>query len=488
MKNMFIIFALLVASSAKVAIGQNGSGESRPLARRPEVAAAIAVLDAWVASTATSREQPGLSLGIVYDQDLIWAKGYGFADLARKVPATPSTVYRIASISKLFTTTAILQLRDAGKLQLDDPVAKYLPWFRIKNAHPDGPTITIRHLLTHTSGLPREAAGVNWSDLTMPKREEMIRRIGEQETVFPAETEWKYSNFGLTLAGEIVASVSGEPWAQYVESHILRPLGMKTTTPVPASNLPHLAIGYGRRVPGDPRDVEPFLDIEAERPAGSLASTVEDLARFASLQLRDGPAGGAQVLKGSTLREMHRIQWLRPDWRSGWGLGFSVRRVGDQVRIGHGGSLPGHLTRIEIAPADKLAVIVLTNANDGDPGRYVDQAFTLLTPAVAKATVTPKLTPTGDSSWEKYVGTYTWKHSDVQILILNGELTMITPEADNPWESRWTLKPAGPHQFRVVPSEGYTGSGPTGDLLTFEIDSQGQARRVKTPNSYWVRK
>src|SRR4026208_1420816 len=142
MKNMFIIFALLVASSAKVAIGQNGSSESRPLARRPEVAAAIAVLDARVASTATSREQPGLSLGIVYDQDLIWAKGYGFADLARKVPATPSTVYRIASISKLFTTTAILQLRDAGKLQLDDPVAKYLPWFRIKNAHPDGPTIT----------------------------------------------------------------------------------------------------------------------------------------------------------------------------------------------------------------------------------------------------------------------------------------------------------------------------------------------------------
>ena len=263
---------------------------------------------------------------------------------------------------------------------------------------------------------------------------------------------------------------------------------MKTTTPIPTSNLAHLAVGYGRRVPGNPRDVEPFLDIEAERPAGSLASTVEDLARFASLQLRDGPAGGAQVLKGSTLREMHRIQWLRPDWRSGWGLGFSVRRVGDQVRIGHGGSLPGHLTRIEIAPADKLAVIVLTNANDGDPGRYVDQAFTLLTPAVAKATVTPKLTPTGDSSWEKYVGTYTWKHSDIQVLILNGELTMITPETDNLWESRWTLKPIGPHQFRVVPSAGYLGSGPTGDLLTFVVDGQGQAKRVGTPHFYWLRK
>ena len=258
MKNSFSILALLAVSCAQM-LAQNGSAESRLLARAPEVAAAIAVLDAWVTATVASREQPGLSLAIVYDQDLIWAKGYGFADLAKKVPATPSTVYRIASISKLFTTTAILQLRDAGKLQLDDPVVKYLPWFRIKNAHPDGPTITIRHLLTHTSGLPREAAGVNWSDLTMPKREEMIRRVGEQETVFPAETEWKYSNLGLTLAGEIVASVSGEPWAQYVESRILRPLGMKTTTPIPTSNLHHLAVGYGRRVPGNPRDVEPFL-------------------------------------------------------------------------------------------------------------------------------------------------------------------------------------------------------------------------------------
>jgi CubicO group peptidase (beta-lactamase class C family) len=274
MKNTFIILGLLVASCGAPVFAQNGS-TNQALARRPEVAAAIAVLDAWVTATVASREQPGLSLGILHDQDLIWAKGYGFSDLAKKIPATPSTVYRIASISKLFTTTAIMQLRDAGKLQLDDPVAKYLPWFKIKNVHPEGPAITIRHLLTHTSGLPREAAGVNWSDLTMPKREEMIRRIGEQETVFPAETEWKYSNFGLTLAGEIVASVSGEPWAQYIESRILKPLGMKATTPIPASNLPHLAVGYGRRVPGTAREVEPFLDIESERPAGSLASTVK---------------------------------------------------------------------------------------------------------------------------------------------------------------------------------------------------------------------
>src|SRR5262245_53173236 len=112
--------------------------EGKLLAQHPEVAAALQVLDAWVQATIASREQPGLSIGVVYDQDLIWAKGYGFADLAKQVPATPATLYRIASISKLFTATALLQLRDAGKLQLDDPVAKHLSWFKVKNVHPDG--------------------------------------------------------------------------------------------------------------------------------------------------------------------------------------------------------------------------------------------------------------------------------------------------------------------------------------------------------------
>src|SRR5207249_10168194 len=138
--------------------------------------------------------------------------------------------------------------------------------------------------------------------------------------------------------------------------------------------------------------VEPFVDTGAEAPAANLASNVEDLAKFVSLQFRDGRSGGAQVLQGSTLREMQRVQWLRPDRLRGRGLGLAIRRVDDQVRIGHTGSLPGHRTQIEIAPAQKLGVIVLTNAEDGDPFRYIDQAFVLLNPAVANA-VAPAYTP-----------------------------------------------------------------------------------------------
>jgi D-alanyl-D-alanine carboxypeptidase len=479
-----IAFAATLALASPSPAAQTIGPDRHSWARKPEIAAALTVLDAWIAATVAQREQPGLSIGIVYDQDLVWAKGYGFADLERRLPATPSTVYRIASISKLFTATAIMQLRDAGKLRLDDPVSDRLPWFSIKKTDEGGPAITVRHLITHTSGLPREVDGVNWSDLRFPTRDDMMRVLPGQETTFPPDTEWKYSNLAVSLAGEIVAEVSAEPWSRYVERHILRPLGMAATRVVPERGMPGLAVGYGRRVPGRGRDVEPFVDMGAESPAANLASNVEDLAKFVSSQLRDGPVGGQQILRGSTLREMHRIQWLRPDWQSGWGLGFSVRRAGDEVRIGHGGSLPGHRTQIEFAPAQKLGVIVLTNANDGDPLRYVNQAFALLGPAAAKAATAPETPKVPEPRWQRYVGRYAWKFSEMQIQILNGELTMIVPEADNPWSSRIILRPVGPNTFMMV------ATGPTyepiGEILTFEMDGKEKVTRVRTPYFYWL--
>ena len=482
------VFAIVVLAIPPTTAAAADAANGR-VAANPEVQAALTILDSWIETTAKQREQPGLSIGIVYDQELIWSKGYGFADIGGKVPATPSTVYRIASISKTFTATAIMQLRDAGKLRLDDPVKQYIDWFLIRAASPDAPTVTIRHLLTHTSGLPRETEGVNWSDLRFPDRQSMAKNLRSQEPVFAPETEWKYSNLALSIAGEIVGAVSKVGWAEYVQKNILDPLGMNATRPLPTPDTPGLAIGYGRRVPGKARDIEPFVDIQAENPAGALASTVEDPGKYISLQFRDGVAGGKQVLKGSTLREMHRVQWLRSDWQSGWGIGFSLRRVGDHVRVGHGGSLPGHRTLIEFSPADKLGIIVLTNANDGDPLRYVNQAFTMLTTAVRKAAA-PPTSPTSPATtrneWRRYVGAYEWKHERIEILLLNGVLTMISPEAENPWEGRLILEPVGEHRFRLKPA-GPT-SGPIGEVLTFDVDPSGNVTKVGTPNSYWLRK
>jgi CubicO group peptidase (beta-lactamase class C family) len=457
-------------------------GQGVNLALNPEVAGPLKVLDAWVEAAVASRQEPGLSIGVVYDQSLIWAKGYGFANLEKRIPATPSTLYRIASISKVFTSTAILQLRDAGKLQLDDPVVKYLPWFKVKEPKPDSPPIKIWDLLTHTSGLARELPMYYWNDLKFPSREELMKLVPEEPAVLTPEAEYKYSNLGLAIAGEVVAAVSGEPYRKYVEDRILRPLGMNSTLVEPMPGDPNMAIGYRRHAPGVAREPEDFIDARALTPSAGLASTVEDLARFVELQFRDGPAGGAQILKGSTLREMQRVQWLRPDWQSAQGLGFGIRHVGQQVRVGKDGVAPGYKSLMEWVPAEKYGVIVLINGYDADTTYYVNQALSMLGPAIARATARPKPAPAvADPAWQKYTGTYEWKHVESQILIAGGELILISPEAANPWDSRVRLTPVGPNTFRMH------GGGNDGELLKFELDANGRVTRFTAGSYFRVR-
>ena len=159
-------------------------------------------------------------------------------------------MYRIASITKLFTAAAILQLRDAGELQLDSPIGEHLPWFEIQNRHPDAPPVTIRHRLTHTSGLPREADCPYWSDDEFPSLDQIKAALPRQEPSLPSATRWNYSNLALTLAGEVVASVSGQAYAEIIQQKILDPLGMHDTlVNSPDPDHPQLAAGYSRRLP-----------------------------------------------------------------------------------------------------------------------------------------------------------------------------------------------------------------------------------------------
>jgi D-alanyl-D-alanine carboxypeptidase len=447
-----------------------------------DVASRIELLSAWIDAQMAYAGQPGLSIGIICDQELVWAKGYGYANVEQSVPATLSTIYRIASITKLFTSTAILQLRDAGRLQLDDPISKHLPWFNIRNRHPDAPPITIRHLLTHTSGLPREASFPYWTDSNVPVREQIRERLAQQETVLPAESEWKYSNLALSLAGEIVTAVSGQEYADFVRQQILDPLDMCSTTVLsPDPQHTNLATGYGRRLPDGHRTLSPFTDCQGITPAANMATTVEDLARFSMLQFRDGMAGGSQVLSGWTLREMQRVHWLDPDWKAGWGLGFRVMRQQDKTYVGHGGSVQGYRTQLQICPADKIAVVVLTNADDGNPTLYVDKAFEWVAPALQKAPGADSRNPVPHPAWSRYVGRYRDVWGDSQVLILDGDLVLINPTLPDPMPGLIKLSPVAEHVFRVQTKEGYSSQG---ELVVFEIDEVGKTVRMKMGENY----
>ena len=470
---LLIIFSVSFSGAQQLSILDN-----------PEISANIRLFEKWVESQMEYYNLPGLSMGIVYDQTLVWKKGFGYADVEKKVPMTPGTIFRLASITKLFTSTAIMQLRDAGKLRLDDPIEKHLPWFKIKNRFPDEPPITIWQILTHTSGLPREAAFPYWTDHKFPTMEQIRKALPNQETIFPPETKWKYSNLAMALLGEIVVAVSGEKYDHCIVNHILKPLAMNNTSVfLTDEQLKTLATGYGIRLPDGRREVMPFTDSKGLTPAANMSSNIEDMAKFIMLQFRESnTVSEKQILKGGTLREMHRVHWLRPNWKSGWGLGFSIRQYGSRTLVGHGGWVGGYRSQIYFCPDEKIGVVVFSNAEDGSPSKFARKIFDMIVPAILKAVKPAAEKPEFNPQWEKFVGKYEdpW-HWVTEIMILNNQLVMYGfnyPPNDDPEGSLVELTPEGKNTFRMAGENG------NGELVVFELGEDGRVKRVKTGENY----
>src|SRR5215813_11581491 len=223
-----VIFALVAAtfpSSALYAQPAPQDSEAANVANDPDVLGAERLFSAWIEGQIAYRGIPGVAVGVVSDQQLVWAKGFGFADIKAKLPMTPTTKFRMASHSKLFTAIAIMQLREEGKLGLDDPVSKYLPWFKAKRAADDDGTITVEQLLSHSSGMQREA-GDHWTSYEFPTIDELRQLYPERQAPFAPSVRWKYSNLAYAIAGILTEQVTGKSWAEYVDLNIFKPLGM----------------------------------------------------------------------------------------------------------------------------------------------------------------------------------------------------------------------------------------------------------------------
>ena len=470
------LLSLVIASTLAAQVPQSQSARPVDATTRigndADVLAQQRLFTAWMNGQIEYRELPGIVVGIVVGDDLIWAKGFGFADLKARKPMTAETKFRMASHSKMFTATAIMQLREQGRVRLDDPVSKHLSWFRVKPAGDDDQPITIENLLTHSSGLPREA-GAHWTTGEFPTADEIRSLISDREAAFAPSVRWKYSNLAYTIAGMVAEQVSGVKWADYVQANIFAPLGMTSSSV--DRDVEGMAVGYAARVPGKAaRDVMPFTDARGMGAATGITSTVGDMAKFVSAQFRQGPRGGNRILGSGSLREMHRVRSMENNWLTGNGIGFAGLRRGTRVWLGHGGGYPGYTTQTLFDLESKVGVIVLTNTNDSNPGDIATQLINTVGDAVIRASAEKPKQVAWDPAWARFAGRYRGaRGGDTEVVLLNNRLAMINPWATN-LDNVTNLEPIGDGRFRFVAP---TGGGPVGEIVRF-AEQNGRVTRM----------
>lgn len=431
---------------------------------------------------------PGAAAGVVMAQRLEWSEGFGLADLDLNRPVDGQTLFRIASITKTFTGAAIMQLRDAGKLSLDDPVAAHIPEFghaRARRGNLD--QVTIRRLLTHHSGLVSEAPFRYWDTLDFPPFDRILASLPKVEVVLEPDSHFKYSNLAFALLGEVVARAGKVPYAGYVAGKVIRPLGLASTGfDLTAALERRLATGY---------DANPYSDVPVtanHHPIGGLAaagglySSVEDLAKWVAFQLSAyGPAAGGPdraaassagddpaVLRRATICEMHRPEILEPDWRSGYGLPWRSTRSGDRVYVNHGGGLPGHRTTVHFDTVHGIGFIFLTNLGwHNAPEDVAMPALDAINDAMAR-----RRPSTGDvaaampEQYRPLLGAYVAR----DVLFSNiewrdGALRLVLPQGVRSLHAPARLEPtADPLAFEVVGGRG------AGEFAAFEAGPGGQ--------------
>lgn len=375
--------------------------------RARKLAAAFPEIERQFTAWVERRRMPGAVMGIIIDGELAWVKAAGVQETQTRVPVTPDSVFRIASMSKSFTAMAVLKLRDDGKLSLDDPVSRYVPALAdLPYPSKDSPVITIRHLLTHSEGFPEDNP---WGDRQLAQSDETIRewmRAGIPFSNAPG-VAFEYSNYGFAILGQVVAKASGRPYTQYVRDEILRPLGMSAST-FEVSEIPRERVAAGYRWEENAWKPEPLLAHGSFGPMGGLWTSARDLSRYVAFLMsafppRDDPERGP--ISRASAREMQQV------WRAegtsvfrnavdaplqlssfsyGYGLGVSQDCRFDYV-VSHSGGLPGYGSVMRWLPEYGVGLIAMGNVTYAGWGGMSNDAVAALhrTGALQKRVVEP---------------------------------------------------------------------------------------------------
>jgi CubicO group peptidase (beta-lactamase class C family) len=429
---------------------QASSGSARPMAVDPRA------IDAYVEAAMREWQAPGVAIAVVRNDSIVFAKGYGVRELGKDDRVTPSSLFAIGSTSKAFTAAALGVLVDEGKLRWDDPVSKHLPSFQLYDPYVTR-ELTIRDLLTHRSGLSRGDALWHASG---NDRAEVLRRVRFLKPSWSFRSTYGYQNIMFLAAGEVVAAVSGKSWDDFVRERFFSPLGMgrTVTSTRPLASVSDVSTPH-ERISGTLRPVS-WLNIDNVGPAGSINSSVADMAEWLRLQLGEGTYKGRKLLAAKTVKEMHTPQTIirmsEEQERTfpmtnfvSYGLAWSLRDYHGRKLVGHGGGIRGMRAEVMLVPEEELGFVVLTNSGTNLPVAIIyrlvdtylgtpqrDWSTILLATAKraqdraaeerrklegARATGTTPSLPL-----EKYAGTYADSmYGEVKVAAENGKLTIM---------------------------------------------------------------
>jgi len=385
-----LILALASAITASLAPTAPLSAQRASAAQKDGGIPAVALdsLRAHIRRVMDSTKTPSIAVAVAKNGRIIWEEAFGFADVERRTPATPTTLYSMASISKPITATGLMKLVEQGKIDLDRPANDYLGSAKITGLAGSASDATVRRVMSHTAGLPLHYRFFyEGGTVTRPSMDEAITRYAI--TVYPPGATYNYSNLGYGVLEEIIAKVSGRPYEEFMRDEVFKPLGMTTTTIGTGAGIANSAVRYTAQ--GKPIA---FYDFD-HRAASAVYTSAHELVRFGMFHLEDHLKDQRPVLKDATLDAMHRIA-TPGDTASGYGLGWLIGNEQGMRVVSHTGGMPGVATTLKLYPQHNVVIVALANTSGAAPHRVaVDIAAAVLpgykppartpTPAVAFA-------------------------------------------------------------------------------------------------------
>jgi D-alanyl-D-alanine carboxypeptidase len=434
---------------------------------------AVPYIASWVGFQRRLLRIPGVQMAIRVGDEVVLSQAFGYANEPSSEPLRTDHLFRIASQSKTFTATAIIQLVARSKIRLDDPISQWVP--ELSSAAIAG--VTVRELLGHQAGVIRDGIDADFWELRFPfpDRQELIKLCNDDGKVYQANEHYKYSNVGYSLLGMAIEAASGKSYHDYVRDYIIDPLGLTNTGPeFDADRKDQYATGHTDQLDGtEPRETFGDIDTRGMAPAGGLYSTAEDLTRYGAAHF----FGNQELITDAGKRLIQRSETTVVSHGTEigvYGLGMELVKIGQREWVGHTGGFLGQTGETCIDPLGKVVVSVLTNCEDGPAPRLAEVAIKMLDLAHAAPDTPPP--PEGVD-----IGSFTGRFASLagvfDIAVLGGRLVGLAAASPDPTVVWQELQVIDENTLQLIPDDGF---GPVGERVVFTRDESGAVQQVRS--------